>query len=116
MSYQYHATLITNHLILSSCQTHVNSTFQPMQSSLISIFIHFILKIEYTKPNIQLTTQKHGRNSHGVKYRASLTQATGSRLGKTVNRGPCETHEFSLKRAFTRVSKNTPRPKVRFLA
>jgi len=46
-----------------------------------------------------------------VKSRTSLAQATGSRLGETVIREPCETHGFSLKRAATRLSENTPRPK-----
>jgi len=44
-----------------------------------------------------------------VKSRASLAQATGSRLGETINRRPCETHESSLKWATTRLSENTPR-------
>jgi len=51
-----------------------------------------------------------------VKSRASLAQATGSRLGETVNREPCETREFSLKRAANRLGENTPHPKARFLA
>jgi len=47
-----------------------------------------------------------------VKSRASLTQAIGSRLGETVIREPYETRRFSLKRAATRLSENTPRPKI----
>ena len=46
-----------------------------------------------------------------MKSRASLAQATGSRLGETVIREPCETRRFSLKQAATRLSENTPRPK-----
>ena len=46
-----------------------------------------------------------------MKSRASLGQATGSRLGETVIREPCETRGFLLKRAATRLSENTPRPK-----
>ena len=44
-----------------------------------------------------------------MKSRASLAQATDSRLGETVNRGPYKTHEFSLKRATSRLGENTPR-------
>jgi len=47
-----------------------------------------------------------------MKSCASLAQATGSRLGETVNRGPCETHGFSLKRAATRLGESTPSPKA----
>jgi len=39
-----------------------------------------------------------------VKSRVSLAQATGSRLGETVINEPCESREFSLKRAATRLS------------
>jgi len=39
-----------------------------------------------------------------VKSCASLAQATGSRLGETVIREPCETCGFSLKRVATRLS------------
>ena len=46
-----------------------------------------------------------------MKSRASLGQATGSRLGETVIREPCETRGFSLNRVATRLSEDTPRPK-----
>ena len=63
------------------------------------------LKVKHTKPN------KHERNSSIMKSRASLGQATGSRLGETVIREPCETRGFSLNRVATRLSEDTPRPK-----
>jgi len=34
------------------------------------------------QPSIQLTTQKHRRNNHGVRSRASLAQAEDPRLGE----------------------------------
>jgi len=45
--------------------------------------------------------------------RASLAQATGSRLGETIIREPYEARGFSLKRAPTRLGEHVPRSKER---
>ena len=73
----------------------------------------FIPKIKHNKPNIQLRPQQHKRYSCIKKSCASLAQATGSRLGETVIREPCEARGFSLKRAATRPGEHVPRPKER---
>ena len=69
--YQTHHFNSMNHPIQTSCSNHVKThksriIIRPI-SYKVTQFIQFILKVKHTKPRIQLTTQKHARDSSIVK-------------------------------------------------